>query len=80
MESLYILIPVSLAFVFLIGWLFWRALDSGQFDDLERPAFEILDDDDAPRPRGQTPVDKSATSSEEQRQTKTYPQGSDPFV
>ncbi len=59
MESLYILIPISLAFVFLIGWLFWRAVHSGQFDDLERPGFEILDDDDTPRPRGQTPVDKS---------------------
>jgi cbb3-type cytochrome oxidase maturation protein len=64
MESLYILVPVSLAFVFLIGWLFWRALDSGQFDDLERPAFDVLDDDDSPRPRGQTPVDKSASAVE----------------
>jgi cbb3-type cytochrome oxidase maturation protein len=60
MESLYILVPVSLVFVFLIGWLFWRALESGQFDDLERPAFDVLDDDDSPKPRGQTPVDKSA--------------------
>jgi cbb3-type cytochrome oxidase maturation protein len=56
MESLYILVPISLVFVFLIGWLFWRALASGQFDDLERPGFEILNDDD----RGRTPVDKSA--------------------
>jgi len=54
-ESLYILVPISLVFVFLIGWLFWRALEGGQFDDLERPGFEILNDDD----RGQTPVDKS---------------------
>lgn len=60
MESLYILVPISLVFVFLIGWLFWRALDSGQFDDLERPGYEILNDDD----RGQTPVDKSAKSSD----------------
>ena len=26
--------------------LFWRALRSGQFDDLERPAHDILHDDD----------------------------------
>jgi len=62
-ESLYILVPISLVFVFLIGWLFWRALDSGQFDDLERPGYEILMDDDRGDPRGQTrgqtPVDKS---------------------
>jgi cbb3-type cytochrome oxidase maturation protein len=28
------------------GWAFWRALGSGQFDDLERPAHHILEDDD----------------------------------
>jgi cbb3-type cytochrome oxidase maturation protein len=45
MESLYLLVPVSVALVFLTGWAFWRALASGQFDDLERPAQEILDDE-----------------------------------
>jgi cbb3-type cytochrome oxidase maturation protein len=29
--------------------VFWRALEGGQFDDLERPARAILEDDDAPR-------------------------------
>ena len=47
MDSLYLLSPVSVALVFLIGWAFWRALGSGQFDDLERPAQEILTDDDS---------------------------------
>lgn len=46
MESLYLLVPLSVALVFLIGALFWRALQSGQFDDLERPAQEVLMDDD----------------------------------
>jgi cbb3-type cytochrome oxidase maturation protein len=46
MESLYLLVPLSVALVFLIGWLFWRALADGQFDDLERPAQEVLMDDD----------------------------------
>jgi cbb3-type cytochrome oxidase maturation protein len=36
-QSLYLLIPLSVALVFLIGWVFWRALEGGQFDDLERP-------------------------------------------
>lgn len=53
MESLYLLVPVSVALVFVIGWAFWRALDGGQFDDLERPAHDILADDDRPNPRGQ---------------------------
>jgi cbb3-type cytochrome oxidase maturation protein len=45
MESLYLLVPVSVALVFLTGWAFWRALHSGQFEDLERPAQEVLDDE-----------------------------------
>lgn len=47
MESLYILVPLSVALVLLIGWVFWRALQGGQFDDLERPAYSILEDDEA---------------------------------
>ena len=46
MESLYLLVPLSVALVFVTGWAFWRALDSGQFDDLERPAHDVLADDD----------------------------------
>ena len=59
MESLYLLVPLSVALVFVTGWVFWRAQEGGQFDDLERPAHDILADDDgfdvgqkpiAPRP------------------------------
>ena len=46
MESLYLLVPLSVALVFLIGWLFWRALEGGQFDDLDRPGYAVLEDDD----------------------------------
>ena len=49
MESIYLLVPVSVALVFLTGWAFWRALDGGQFDDLERPAHDIVADDDRPQ-------------------------------
>ena len=45
-SSLTLLVPLSVALVFLIGWVFWRALEGGQFDDLERPAHDILMDDD----------------------------------
>jgi len=45
MESLSLLIPLSVAVVFLIGWAFWRALQGGQFDDLERPGVDVLDED-----------------------------------
>ena len=46
MESLYLLIPVSVALVFLIGVAFWWSVRSGQFDDLEGPGYRILMDDD----------------------------------
>ena len=46
MESLALLVPLSVAVVFLIGWVFWRALQGGQFDDLDRPGVEVLSDDE----------------------------------
>ncbi|MGZ3180992.1 MAG: cbb3-type cytochrome oxidase assembly protein CcoS [Telluria sp.] len=49
MESLYLLIPLSVLLVFLALWVFFRASDGGQFDDLVGPAFRILQDDDSVR-------------------------------
>lgn len=46
MESLYLLIPLSVLLVFLIGLIFWWSVRSGQFDDLEGPGWRILQDDD----------------------------------
>lgn len=46
MESLYLLIPLSVLLAFLIGLVFWWATKSGQFEDLEGPAWRILHDDD----------------------------------
>lgn len=50
MDILYLLIPLSLLLVFLIGGIFWWALRNGQFEDLEGPAHRILMDDDDDRP------------------------------
>jgi cbb3-type cytochrome oxidase maturation protein len=47
-DILYLLIPLSLVLVFLIGAVFWWSLKGGQFDDLEGPAHRILQDDDDP--------------------------------
>ena len=46
MESLYLLIPLSVVLVFLIALLFWWSVKSGQFYDLEGPGFRVLMDDD----------------------------------
>ena len=48
MDILFLLIPLSVALVILVGLAFWWSVLSGQFDDLEGPAHRILDDDDAP--------------------------------
>ena len=52
MEALYLLIPLSVAVVFLAIWVFFRASDSGQFDDLVGPGLRVLQDDDT------TPTEK----------------------
>ena len=46
MEALYLLIPLSVAAVFAALWVFFRAADDGQFDDLVGPALRVLQDDD----------------------------------
>jgi len=33
----------------VIAWAFWRALESGQFDDLDRASQDLLADDDRPQ-------------------------------
>ena len=45
MDVLDLLIPISVALVFAAGAVFWWALGSGQFEDLEGPAHRILADD-----------------------------------
>ncbi len=51
MESLYILIPLSVLLVFIIGAIFWWSVRSGQYDDMEGPAYRMLmDDRDEPAP------------------------------
>jgi cbb3-type cytochrome oxidase maturation protein len=50
MESLYLLIPLSVALAIAIGGVFWWAVKSGQFEDLEGPAHRILMDEDGEIP------------------------------
>ena len=48
MESVFLLIPVSVILVFGIAYIFWWSVRSGQFDDLEGPGFRVLMDEDQP--------------------------------
>jgi len=60
MESVYLLIPISVLLVFGIAGAFWWSVRSGQFDDLEGPGFRVLMDDDTAPPKSDSePDDKS---------------------
>ena len=47
MTIIYILIPLSLVLLSLAVWAFFWAVKNDQFDDLDTPAMDILDDDGA---------------------------------
>ncbi|MCQ4269949.1 MULTISPECIES: cbb3-type cytochrome oxidase assembly protein CcoS [Pseudomonas] len=49
MTALYVMIPIAVIVVGLAIWLFFWAVDSGQYDDMESPAHSILFDDEDPR-------------------------------
>jgi cbb3-type cytochrome oxidase maturation protein len=68
MESLYLLIPVSVVLVFAIGAIFWWALRGGQMEDLEGPAYRILMDDDRSKnfPPGENEENKPRTFDADQ--------------
>lgn len=48
MEVIYLLIPVAIIIVVAIVVLFFWAVKSDQFEDLEGPAHRIIMDDDKP--------------------------------
>ena len=61
MDILFLLIPLSVVLVFVIGAVFWLALKGGQFDDLESPGLNVVLDDDRP----QQVVPESATEPDD---------------
>lgn len=61
MEVIYLLVPLAVLLVIGIVWAFFWAIRSGQFDDLEGPAYRILMDRDEPSSEdapGKTPQAK----------------------
>lgn len=49
MESLYLLIPIAIIFVIIAVVVFFWAVRSDQFEDLERQGMNILLDEDEPK-------------------------------
>ncbi|MFM2121001.1 MAG: hypothetical protein RL722_2469 [Pseudomonadota bacterium] len=58
MDILFLLVPLSVVLVFAIMAVFAWALRSGQFDDVEREALRILQDDHLQQPDVLLPVDE----------------------
>jgi len=63
MESLYLLIPLSVGLVLLLLAVFGWALQRGQFEDLEREGERILQPDQAHLDAGQGPPPTAHTES-----------------
>ncbi len=59
MDIIYLLLPVALVIVIIIIAIFFWAVKSDQFDDLEGPAYRILMDDDDKVDTKQSPKDKT---------------------
>lgn len=45
MEVIYLLVPLSLAFLGIAIWIFFWAVRTAQFEDLEGPAHRLILDD-----------------------------------
>lgn len=65
MAALYILIPVAVVLVALAIWVFFWAVDNGQYDDLDGPAHSILFDDEDPK--HQAAVDQAEEPDQEEK-------------
>lgn len=64
MEVVYLLVPLAVVLAGVIGWAFFWAVKSGQFDDLEGPAHRILMDRD--QPAADTRVRKTVEDSQKE--------------
>jgi len=50
MDIVFLLVPLSLLVVFAIGAIFWWAVASGQFDDLEDQGIDVISDGETEKP------------------------------
>jgi cbb3-type cytochrome oxidase maturation protein len=65
MDIIYLLLPVALIIVLIIIGIFFWAVKSDQFDDLEGPAYRILMDDDEEAGHRKKPPKTPGTASDE---------------
>jgi len=73
MPALYVMIPAALLIVAIAIYIFFWAVDSGQYDDLESPAHSILFDDQDPSHTAAVDEAKGQPSSEADPARKSEP-------
>ncbi len=71
MPALYVLIPIALMIVAVCIYIFFWAVDSGQYDDLDGPAHSILFDDQDPNHLAG--VDQASGSNETEKDPQEPP-------
>lgn len=61
MSIIFFSIPVGIIFLLIAIWAFFWAVDSGQYDDLDSPAYQpLLDEEPLPGEKPKEPVQQAA--------------------
>ncbi|WP_110971983.1 cbb3-type cytochrome oxidase assembly protein CcoS [Pseudomonas huaxiensis] len=71
MPALYVMIPAALVLVGIALYIFFWAVDSGQYEDLDGPAHSILFDD-------QDPKHQAAVQAQQEQQNPTPDEPKEP--
>ena len=68
MPALYVMIPIAVLIVGICICIFFWAVNSGQYDDMDSPAHSILFDDEDPQHKaGIAEADKNDDAKDEPR-------------
>lgn len=65
MDIIYVLVPLSIVLIGIATLVFFWAVRSGQFDDMDSPAHKILFDDD----EHSSLSDSTTTATDQQKKT-----------
>lgn len=71
MDALYVLIPIAIGVMIVVVIAFIYTVRSGQYDDLEGPAYRILMDDDDPRIPSKTTNQLRSTKEQAEKTDKS---------
>lgn len=64
MNIIFVLIPLSIVILIAAVWAFFWAIKSGQYDDMDSPAWRVVFDDDRQPPAADSRPDSPAADSD----------------